>query len=294
MANALRERKKLQDVIRDSLQKIEKIDAFLKLYRDFSTLEAVDNIKGADGTPEQPRPVSHLRTEAFGQAQAIFENLAIGVLREVGRPMKSGELIEEFRRRGHPIKGNEVRTAWNRLWLARKKGLLTNDPKLGYWIPDEPLTEVAKQQAAAVPRRKSSLPPDRNKGKPKGPPPVLTPEQVQAGERMLLAGKSRIEVAAALGGVSQGTIKTYFGSIAALKKKYPNVVIPKRPYVYRPPKPGHRSLGRPRILTAEQDRQIAELRSQGQSMSQIATEMGIKRSSVYSSLSRSKNPPREG
>lgn len=296
LANALRERKKLQEQIRDALQKIERIDAFLRLYRDFSTLVDIDATKGVEraaASPSRPTaevtaPVSHLRTEAWGQAQAIFENLAIGVLREVGRPMKSGEIVEEFRKRGHPIKGNAVRTAWNRLWSARNKGLLTNHSKLGYWIAGEPLTEEAKRLAAAAPRHKSSLPPHRNKGKPKGPPPALTPEQVEAGERMLLAGKTRIEVAAALGGVSQGTIKTYFGSIAALKKKYPDVVIPKRPYVWHPPRPGYKAPGRPRVLTAEQDRQIAELRSQGNSLNEIARALGIKRSSVYSSLSRSK------
>jgi DNA-binding NarL/FixJ family response regulator len=48
----------------------------------------------------------------------------------------------------------------------------------------------------------------------------------------------------------------------------------------------HKPLGRPKSLTDEQDRQIAELRSQGLSLQKIADALGLKRSSVYSSWLR--------
>lgn len=277
LAKALRRRKELQDAIREAVQEIKKIEEFLKMYRDLST-GPTDSDKGATGaTPE-------LSMAAWGQTQAVFENQVLGVLRDVGRPMKSGEIVEEFRRRGHPIPGNEVRTAWNRLWKARSRGVLTNDVKLGYWISGEPLSERAKQEAALAPRRRLSIPADRNKGKKKGRAPILTPEQVEAGEKMLLAGKSRIEVAAALGGVSQGTIQTYFpGGIAGLKKKYPDVVIPKRTYRPRPGRKGH---GRPPIFNMEQARQIADMKAQGKRANEIAEIMGVKRTTIYKYLKK--------
>lgn len=296
VANALKERKRLEGQIKDALREIERIDAFLRLYRDFLTLEPVDKT-GAERAPvgtgaqipsvaEQPKLDTHIQRQASGQAQAIFENLAISVLRDAGRPMKSGEIVDEFRNRGHPIKGNEVRTAWNRLWLARKNGLLSNIPNLGYWIAGETLTEEARQRAAAAPRHRSSLPADRNKGKRKGPAPALTLEQLRAGEKLLLDGKSRHEVAAVLGGVSQWTIRKYFGTDEEFKAKHPDVVIPKRPYVARPRRPGTKPLGRPPKLTLEQARQVVEMRGEGKTIEQIATTMGVSRGAVYGSLKK--------
>ena len=60
--------------------------------------------------------------------------------------MRSPELIEEFRTRGHALPGNEIRTAWNRLWEAKSRGVLVSLPKLGYWIAGEPLSEEAKDR----------------------------------------------------------------------------------------------------------------------------------------------------
>jgi hypothetical protein len=109
---------------------------------------------------------------------------------------------------------------------------------------------------------------------------------------MLLAGKSRAEVAASLGGVSQGTIQTYIpGGIRGLKKKYPDVVIPKRPYVPRPHRPGYKPKGRPRALTPEQDREIAQLRAQGKSIIELCEMMGLKRTAIYASLKRAGTAP---
>ena len=255
------------------------------MHRELSTGQS-QQIKGVDVNP------ALLRVKAgMGRAQDVFEALVLTVLREVGRPMRSPELIEEFRTRGHALPGNEIRTAWNRLWEAKSRGVLVSLPKLGYWIAGEPLSEEAKEQALIAGKRRNSAGVSAviqaARGKKKGPTEIWGPEEIATAERMLLAGKSRQEVAAALGGVSQGTIQKYFpGGIRALQKKHPDIVIPKRPYVYRPPKPGHRPLGRPRTITAAQDKQIAELRSQGKSMQKIADELVLKRSTVSASLAR--------
>ena len=141
LARALKRQKELQDTIKaateaikGAMQELEKLRQFTDLYRSFSTeREPLD--KGASDSLPITSPVStKLRGRAHGQTQAVFEALALDILRDVGRPMKSAEFIEEFRKRGQPLGGNEVRTAWNRLWQARKTGVLTHDGKLGYWI----------------------------------------------------------------------------------------------------------------------------------------------------------------
>ena len=105
---------------------------------------------------------------------------------------------------------------------------------------------------------------------------------------MLLAGKSRLEVAAALGGVSQGTIQKHFpGGIEALKEKRPDVVIPKRPYIHRPHRPGYKPKGKPPlILTTEQETQIRELKEQGKTVREILKVTGLKRGTIYKALNR--------
>jgi transposase len=104
---------------------------------------------------------------------------------------------------------------------------------------------------------------------------------------MLLAGKSRAEVAAALGGVSQGTIQKYLpGGIRGLREKYPDVVIPKRPRAPRPRRDGMKGLGRPRSLTPDQERQIGDLRAQGKTIRDIAEAMGVGTSTIYKTLER--------
>ncbi|HEY5379946.1 MAG TPA: helix-turn-helix domain-containing protein [Pseudolabrys sp.] len=284
LGKALQKRKELQETIKRAVQELERLEEWLRMYSDLSTGPSNSSI-GAE------KQGTELRTAAFGNAQALFENLTVAVLREVGHPMKSPQIVQEFKRRGYPLAGNEIRTAWNRLWKARANGILTNEAGFGYWIAGEPLPEGARE--AAIQARKS-LPKSgvsalikAARGTKKGRDPIWTPEQVEAAERMLLAGKSRAEVAAALGGVSQGTIQTYIpGGIRGLKEKYPDVVIPKRPYVHRPHRPGYVPKGRPRTLTPEQDREIVELRAQGKGINEICKMMGVKRTSIYAALKR--------
>jgi hypothetical protein len=301
LAKARRKEKELQhtiktatETIKVAMQELEKLKQFTDMYRSFMTDEKAEAKATAQAAPT---PVSiKLRGAAHGQTQAVFQSLALAILRDVGRPMKSGEFVEEFAKRGHPLGGNEVRTAWNRLWEARANGMLTHDPKLGYWIAGEPLSKAAEERALIAAkqmrRRKRDGPSlvTLGKGKPKGPPRALNADQVATAERLLLEGQTLKEVAG-LYGVAIRTLALALPEgkgIAGLKAKYPDVVIPTRPHIYRPLRPGHRPLGRPRILTGEQDRQIAELRSQGKSINQIAGELGLKRSSINSSLQRAK------
>ena len=214
------------------------------------------------------------------------KRLRLDILRDVGRPMKSGEFVEEFRKRGQPLGGNEVRTASNRLWQARKAGLLTHDVKLGYWITGEPLSDEAKERAHEAAKRKPRRGPSMvtlAKGKRKGPPAALSPGQVAEAEQLLLSGKSRKEVCDLFGGIALATLAHYVGRTDEFLARHPGVVIPKRPYR---PRPGFKPRGRTLTLTPEQDHEIAKLRTEGVSINAIGEKMGIKRSSVYAALKR--------
>jgi predicted DNA-binding protein YlxM (UPF0122 family) len=277
LGRALKKRKELQDTINRAVKELERLEEWLRMYRDLST----DN---ADSDQGEQAPVRKLRSDAYGGAQGLFENLVLSVLREAGRPMKSPEIVQEFHKRGHPLGGNEIRSAWNRLWAARSKGILTNEQGLGYWIAGEPLSDDARQRAldAAKSRPKSGVAAviKAARGTKKGRDPVWGPEEIATAERMLLAGKSSREVAAALGGVSQATFQKYFpGGVRGFQEKHPDVVIPKRSIVR----------GRPRSVTAEQEVKIAELRSEGKSLSEIAEYMGMKRGTIANAIARLKS-----
>jgi transposase len=286
LGKALQKRKQLQETIKTALQELKKIEDWLQMHRELST-GYTEQKKGVEIIQPTLRVTGEMGME---NTQDVFETLVLAVLRDIGRPMRSPELIEEFRKRGHPMPRNAVRTAWNRLWKAKTRGVLISLPKLGYWITGEPLSEEAREQALIAGKRRNnagvSALIEAARGKKKGRAELWGPEEVATAERMLLAGKSRIEVAAALGGVSQSTIQKYFpGGIGALKKKYPDIAIPKRAPVPQLPRSRPKS-GRPRLLTEEQDRQIAELRTQGNSINKIAFIMGLKSTTVYSSVRR--------
>ena len=198
--------------------------------------------------------------------------------------MKSTEFIEEFRKRGQALGGNEVRTAWNRLWQARKAGVLTHDGKLGYWISGEPLSNDAKaraREAAKATRRPRSGPSLKSltMGNRKGPPNALTPEQASEAERLLLSGKSRKEVCELYGGISMATLAIYVGRTADFMARHPGFVPPKP--TYRPPRLGQKRGGRPRQVTPDQERQVLEMRAQGTSVREIIEATGIKRTTIY-------------
>jgi hypothetical protein len=277
-AKALQRQKELQEIvkaatetIKTAMQELEKLRQFTEMYRSLATDEKPVEKEASAG----PKPVSSmLRGAAHGEMQTVFQSLALDILRDVGRPMKSTEFIEQFRKRGYPLGGNEVRTAWNRLWEARTNGALTHMPKLGYWIAGEPLTKEAEERALITAQqtrwRKRDGPSlvTLGKGKPKGPPRALNAEQLAAAERLLLAGQTLKEVAA-LYGIAIRTL-----------------VIPKRPYVRRPPRPGYKPTGRPPKLNAEQSQRVRELRDEGKRVIEIAEIMGVGRATIYKILNK--------
>lgn len=287
LVNALKRLKELQDAIKiatdtikASMQEIEKLKQFIDLYRSFTTDSDSGIGRGSDSAALPPASTK-LKGHAHGQTQAVFEALALDILRDVSRPMKSTEFIEEFRKRGQPLGGNEVRTAWNRLWQAKKAGSLTYDVKLGYWIPGEPLTEEMKLSAlAAAKRNRGKAPSLRDTiGRRKGPPSALTPEQVKEAERLLLSGKLRKEVCELFGGIAMATLAHYVGHTADFMARHPEFVPPKQ--TYRPPGPGQKRAGRPRLITPEQERQVLEMRAQGKSVREIMETSGVKRGTIY-------------
>jgi len=297
LAKAIRRQKELQETvkaatetIKTAMQELEKIRQFMDMYRSLATDEKPVEKEASTA----PKPVSTmLRGAAHGEMQVVFQSLALDILRDVGRPIKSTEFIEEFRKRGQALGGNEVRTAWNRLWEARKNGVLTYAPKLGYWIAGEPLSKEAEELAliaAKQTRRRKKDGPSLaalGKGKPKGPPSALTAEQVAAAEKMLLAGRSLTEAAAFFGvAIRTLALRLPGGGLAGLKAKYPDVVIPKRPYVRRPPRPGHKPTGRPPKLNSEQAQRVMELRDEGKRVLEIAEIMGVGRATIYKILNK--------
>jgi DNA-binding CsgD family transcriptional regulator len=111
---------------------------------------------------------------------------------------------------------------------------------------------------------------------------------------MLLSGKSLLEVRSIFE-VSLATLRKYIpGGIGGLKARYPNVVIPKRPYVRRPRGPGLKRVGRPAKLTPKQAVQIADMRAARTTINEIAATMGVKRTTIYSYLKRAKPAPCSG
>src|SRR5581483_7147769 len=284
LTNALKRQKELQetikvatDTIKSAMQELDGIRKFIDLFRSFSPHRDAGNARGSDSLPPSSKK---LKGHAHGLTQAVFNALALDVLRDAGRPMKSTEFIGEFRERGQPRGGNEVRTAWNRLWQAKKGGLLTYDVRLGYWISGEPLTEGMKQSALeAAKRTRGTAPSLRDTvGRRKGPPAALTPEQVREAEQLLLSGKTRKEVCEMFGRISMATLAGYVGRTADFVARHPGFVPPKP--VYRP-RPPHKRGGRPRHVTPEQQQQVLELRSQGKTVREIMETTGVKRGTIY-------------
>ena len=216
VSRAIKRRKELQDIIRAAMQEVDSLDKFLLTWRRLSA-DAEEEIKGAR---IETSPNLLLGRAGYGQTQPMFEHYVLDILREAGRPMQSGEIIQAFKERGHALGGNETRTAWNRLWQANKRGVLVNIPRYGYWPADEQPPE--KALAEPPPKRKSIEPGratrDRGKGRRVGRQPMLTEGQIKTLEGWLAEGKkTRKEMARDLGGISVGTVENY--RLALLRKR---------------------------------------------------------------------------
>lgn len=220
LSKALRRRKELQDDIKSSVKKLEKIEEFLRMYRQLSTIDDVDS-NGEEEEYGQSTTLSGVGVH--GQTQQVFEQFVCSILRDTGRPMKSGEIAEVFRERGHPIGGNEMRNAWNKLWKAKARGVLVNIPRYGYWLADEPLPENALAQPPIPPKRSPPGESMRSKteGKPRGRKRSLTESQVKTAEKWLLEGWTFEKIGRHLGGVSRATISRRFpGGRKAVQEKH--------------------------------------------------------------------------
>jgi hypothetical protein len=207
LSRVLKRRKELQDAAKAIVKELEKIEEFLQMHRSYSGPE-----HEAKQGEERAGPQYILGGAGKGKTQEVFEQLVRAILLDARRPMQSPEIIAAFRERGHPIGGNETRTAWNRLWKARSNNVLKQIPHYGYWLADEPLPPQALE--APRPKRKRIDPETarriRGVGKPVGRQPLLNEGQIKLLERWLVEGKkTQAEMARDLGGISAGTISNY-------------------------------------------------------------------------------------
>ena len=213
IGRALQKRRRLQAEIKRIMQELEKVESFISLHRQFSTED-----EESKGEPSAAPPV--LSHAGHGQTQPVFERLVIDVIRQNGRPMQSGDIVEAFRERGHPLGGNETRTAWNRLWLAKDRGVLVNFPRLGYWpAQDPPPSDLDSIQAQ--PRKPSGAKRMQmeRRGKKKGRVPLLNDAQKAEVLAMLARGITGPKIAELMG-VSTPTI--YGVKKAAVSNKATN------------------------------------------------------------------------
>lgn len=197
--NAIMRRKELQERIRVALEEIAEIEQFLKMNRRWSI---------ANPTAPGPGQAVDKNQAGSGTSQAVFESFIVSVLRDIGRPLQSGEVVEEFRKRGHPIGGlNETKMAWNRLWEAKTRNVLVNLPPHGYWLADEPLPENV--EIPEGPRKR--LRNDRRyiKGGERGRKPIMTEAMLAKAREMMDAKESVSKIARTLG-LSTAAIYSYF------------------------------------------------------------------------------------
>jgi hypothetical protein len=216
LTRALAKRQELQDTIRVSIKELEKVETFLRMYREWSTGSTKGGLEQMEGSGKG------LGKAGAGLAQPLFETLVCDVLRERAEPLQSQEVLEEFHKRGHPLGGaNEMKQMWNRLWHAKVNGVLVHFPKPGYWLADEPIPESAsaRKQAENDAERVSRGEPARKIGRrPPGKKKYLWDDnQIQAAKRMALEGKTAREICAGLGGISVASFYAQFpGGITAI------------------------------------------------------------------------------
>jgi hypothetical protein len=214
---AIKRRDELVASIKEATQQLEKIEQFIRTYREFSGFQApADKGPMVSSNPSVVRSnkdTPPLKTP-HGQAQLVFEQLVRSVLRDVGRPLRSPEVIEEFARRGHPIGGNETRTAWNRLWNAQNNGVLIQVPKFGYWLADEPVPPLPEKPPKHTRRQWGNSIKDEWAGRPKGRKRALTDDQAKLAQEWRAAGKSLEQIALDLGGIAPGTVGLYLRRLA--------------------------------------------------------------------------------
>ena len=220
LSNALKRRKELQDSIKAQLKELDKLDEWIRMYRQLAASADSVRDEGQEAADPSARALGAVGT---GATQAVFEQRARAILHEMGRPMQSAEFVDEFQKRGHPLGGsNETKTAWNRLWSATKRNQLTHLPKLGYWIPGEPLSpEATKRAKEAIARRNSQTRKAGYQGRgrrhsatgaPRGRPRSISQAQLRVVAEAILAEDKSVEQLATDFGISVWMVRYYFGS----------------------------------------------------------------------------------
>lgn len=281
IAHAYKLRSEHQIKLMQGLSELGRIDRYLIMNRQFA-------VAAGDGVSPSPSSIAEPTLGVVGQgyAQRIFQLLVLMVLREVGRPMQSGEVVDAFAARGHALGGtNPTKTAWNRLWEAKTNGVLEQVADHGYWIKGEPLNKGALDAALAAreERRKRSRKRVRNSvrrpGGKHGRQPMLSPAEIESGRRWILEGKSVAQVCADLGGISYGTFRNYFGSASALREQFPHLAKPLRqkPKMRKP-------TGRRPKLGPDEIATIKKMHASGYSVRRIAEEMQVGDKLIYTAI----------
>ena len=192
---------------------------------------------------------------------------------------------------GHPIGGrHEIKTAYNRLWEAKTRGILIRPANDGYWLADVPLPEEASEAARIARKVRPKRPPTifdgRPTGLPRGRARALNEAQVEAARRMLLSGKSFREVANYFV-VTEGGLRLYFprGGIKAFREQYASDVQPRRVVRKRigTKRPG---AGRKPTIPEETVDRMVEMRLGGAEVRAISEALGVSIFMVYRWLKR--------
>ena len=291
VAHAQRLRSEHQAKLIEGLRELGRIDRYLTMNRQFA-------VAAGDGISPPVSAATEPTLGVGGQggyAQRIFQLLVLMVLREVGRPMQSGEVVDAFAARGHPLGGsNPTRTAWNRLWEAKTNGLLGQVADHGYWIKGESLNAGALEAALAAKeeRRKRSRKRVRNVRRPggrHGRQPMLSPADIESGRRWILEGRPVAQVCADLGGISPGTFRNYFGSARALRDQFPHLAKPVRhkPRMRKP-------TGRRPKLSPDQIATVKEMYASGYPVRRIAEEMRVGERLIYTTIGGIRKPAGKG
>jgi DNA invertase Pin-like site-specific DNA recombinase len=276
------------------MAELQSIETFLDLNRRYAT--PTRDATGS-GVPPLVRAGSRL-------AQRVFERLVLIAMRRLQRPLTSRDVVEELRRMGHPIGGqHEIKTAYNRLWQAKTRGVLLRVGNDGYWDARQPVPSNSAEAArlARIARRRTRRPHGDSDGRPTGQPHGRTPlfgsEQIEAARKMLLSGMSFKEVANTFA-LSPATVRRHFrGGVEALRAKYPDEAGPIKPrgrrLIYKKgiPRPG---AGRRPTISNETINKIVELRDCGVDVKDIADELRITTFMVYRYLKKRKTSSPQG
>lgn len=132
---------------RDNLQaELEKVERFISAYKDLFGTDGERSETAADPVS----PGENMRVESASRPPvrarrrirtSDIADIAERVLRDVGRPMQRGELVEELERRDVDLPSDDKpRYLGTILWRNGER--FRNLPGLGYWLQNAPLPEA--------------------------------------------------------------------------------------------------------------------------------------------------------